>query len=346
MRLATIAKAVSPASSVLVFGLATTFIPQYFSRPPFDAIHVSGDREAAIDSYLRYLDRRIDITNLEGLLLVDNKGRVTTTKPGRWLEATAWPTPKLSKLPLAQYLAIQNTRKGVVDCTLGLAITATKGCETRCNFCGCSEEEGIEDRTRDPEVIFQWYDANSHYIDAAFHLYSPNILSSQKWVKDFNRLYMRGGYGFSWQGVTRTNTLKDEVVALAAEAGLRKLSIGIEHISARNQRPLKSSLDELETSAIIARKHGVSLVGLLMLGYPQQTVEDVTFILATLASLNIDSYRFTGYTPLHKLRNMRVADLDRTLIEGYDRRTFHADDMGMSPAVFYDILMSNGRCLG
>lgn len=344
-RLAEMAKKVSPDSKILVFGLTTTFIPHYFSRFPFDAIHVSGDREAAISSYINFLDNIISEPELEGLRIVQKDGTVTTTKKGRWLDESEWATPKLSKLPLNSYLEFQNRHKNVVDCKLGLSITATKGCETRCNFCGCSEEEGITDRTRNPEAIFKWYDENSNYLNDTFHLYSPNIISSPDWVKQFHSIYTQRGYTFKWQGVTRTNTLTEDVVKLATEAGLRKLSIGIEHISAQKKRPIKSSLDELEEAARLSNKYGITLVGLLMLGYPNQTVEDVKYILSILKEFKIHSYRFTGYTPLHKLRNMTVEQLDKVFIEDYDRRTFYAEDMRITPNQFYDILISNGKCL-
>ena len=344
-RLAEIAKKITPNSKILVFGLATTFIPHYFSRFPFDAIHISGDREAAITSYINYLDEIISFTDLEGLLIIQENGTGSKTKKGRWLDQSEWMTPNLSKLPLNSYLEFQNRHKNVVDCRLGLSITATKGCETKCNFCGCSEEEGISDRTRNPEAIFKWYDENSDYLNDTFHLYSPNIISSPEWVKKFHSIYTQRGYKFKWQGVTRTNTMKEEVVKLAAEAGLKKLSIGIEHISAQRKRPIKSSLDELEEAARLSNKYGITLVGLLMLGYPNQTVEDVKYILSILKEFKITSHRFTGYTPLHKLRNMTVEELDKIYIEDYDRRTFYADDMKITPTQFYDILISNGQCL-
>lgn len=344
-RLAEMAKKISPDSKVLVFGLATTFIPHYFARYPFDAIHVSGDREAAISSYINYLDTIISELELEGLQIIHRNGMVITTKKGKWLDQSEWETPKLTKLPLDNYLEFQNRHKNVVDCKLGLSITATKGCETRCNFCGCSEEEGIIDRSRSPEVIFKWYEENSNYLNDTFHLYSPNIISNIDWIKVFHSIYIQKGYKFKWQGVSRTNTLKEEVVKLAAQAGLKKLSIGIEHISVQKKRPIKSSLDELEEAARLSNKYGITLVGLLMLGYPNQTTEDIKYILSILKEFNIQNYRFTGYTPLHKLRNMTVEQLDKIFIEDYDRRTFYAENMKITPGQFYNILISNGKCL-
>jgi len=344
LRLANTAKKISPNTKILVYGLATTFIPHYFSRYPFDAIHISGDRESAIRSYMSFLDGNTSESELEGLQIVCENGLVRKTKIGKWLDQSEWLTPKLSKMPVRSYLEFQNKHKNVVDTKLGLAITATKGCETRCNFCGCTEEEGAQDRTRDPNCIFDWYDENSNYINDSFHLYSPNILSNKEWIKQFHLLYNARKYSFNWQGVTRTNTLEENVVKLAAGAGLGKLSIGIEHISVHKKRPIKSSLDELEESARLCRKYDIRLVGLLMLGYPKQTVEDVKYILSVLEQFGIIEYRFTGYTPLHKLRDKTVDQLDILFIEDYDRRTFYSPDMNITANEFYNILITNGKC--
>lgn len=66
-RVAEYCKACSKKTKIMVIGRATTFIPQYFMRKPFDAVHISGDREAAIISFVQYLKGNIkkqDIINL------------------------------------------------------------------------------------------------------------------------------------------------------------------------------------------------------------------------------------------------------------------------------------------
>ncbi len=345
LRLARLAKTVCSTSKILVFGFATTFLPQYFSRPPFDAVHVSGDREASILSYLKFIDNVIPQEALVGLRLVKSDGTFLTTRKGVWLDPSDWPTPKLGKLPLRSYQDFQEATTSVVDCRLGLAITATKGCGGRCKFCGCSEEEGITDRTRNPETILEWYNENSEIINDTFHLFSPNILSNAGWIRSFNSAYICGNYDFSWQGVTRTDTITEEVITPAAAAGLKRLSIGIEHINSRNSKPLKSSLGALENAARLCETNKIELVGLLMLGYPSQTTDDVRQIISLLKKIRIDKYRFTGYTPLHLLRSKTIADLDRMFLEDYDRRTFFSPEMKIPPRDFFEILTTNGECL-
>lgn len=344
-RLADLARKVCPEIKILVFGRATTFLSHYFSRPPFNAVHVAGDRECAITSYMSYVDGSIPKDRVSGLVMLDEQDGLTPAKPGEWLAIDQWPTPALEKLPLSSYLEAQNRRRNIVDCHLGAAITTSKGCETRCNFCGCSEEEGLKDRVRPPEVLFEWIERNQRYLDESFHFYSANALADVEWIRKVHAIYTRDNFGFTWQGVTKTNTLNDEVVSLARECGMRKLSIGIEHISSKRERPLKSTLGELEAAADLGNKYNIRLVGLLMLGFPGQTVDDVKYILGLLKKLKIGSYRFTGYTPLQTLRLMSVDQIDRLMIERYDRRTFYSDDMAMSPKQFYEILISNGDCL-
>jgi hypothetical protein len=67
-------KAISPQTEIFAFGRATTFVPQYFARPPFSALHESGDREAAITDYLQYLDGKL--AQPAGVRLVDS-GQLT-----------------------------------------------------------------------------------------------------------------------------------------------------------------------------------------------------------------------------------------------------------------------------
>lgn len=345
-RIAEFTKRILPDCKIFVYGRATTFIPHYFYRQPFDAIHVSGDREAAIADYLHFLDGNIDTDALSGVAIIDSEGNPTITRPGRWLKPSEWPLPSVLKLPMNDYLTFRNGNKSVVDSPLELAITATKGCPTKCNFCGCSEEEGLTDRTRRPDVIIEWAEQYGGGKPGTVHLHSPNILMKPVWVQRFSQTYHELGATFQWQGVTMTHTINASTLPFAAGAGCRKLSIGIEHINSKLSKPLKSSMQQLEIAADLCNTHGVDLVGLLMLGHPGQTIDDVRFILDLLHRLNIKNYRFTGYSPLHALRELSVEDLDSTMLEAYDRRTFYMENRcEISPYQFYDILVTNGACL-
>ncbi len=346
-RIAEFAKKICPETRILVYGLATTFIPQYFLRSPFDAVHISGDREAAITDYLRFIDGELTADQLAGVSMVAANGQIIQGKPGRWLKPKDWPVPSVAKLPVQDYLNFQKGRKSVVDCGLELAITATKGCVTKCNFCGCSEEEGLLDRTRQPETVIAWAEEYGGGKEDTIHLYSPNILSKPSWVEKFSLTYREYGATFKWQGVTRTNTITPATLPLAAQAGCVKLSIGIEHIDSRREKPLKSSIRQLEIAAALCNEYHVDLVGLLMLGHPGQTIDDVRYIIRLLHRLNITNYRFTGYTPLHNLRAMSVEELDGEMLEAYDRRTYYMQGRCAIPAAdFYNILITNGKCLG
>jgi hypothetical protein len=73
LHLAKLAKKLSPRSKLLVYGRATAIIPQYFFRPPFDAVHISGDREMAVSQFIRYLETG-DASILSGITLVHEDG--------------------------------------------------------------------------------------------------------------------------------------------------------------------------------------------------------------------------------------------------------------------------------
>ena len=339
-RLAKIAKNINDHSKIFVYGLATKFIPNYFYRQPFDAVHVSGDRELSIAKYLEYLDGTISQDKLCGIVLIGNKNQITISKKGGWLNENLWPVPNIQKLPLDDYIHFQKGRK------LELAITATKGCKYQCNFCGCSDEEGTVDRTRDPKIIVNWAKKTFKNVDCLIHLYSPNILYNLEWIEKFFDAYSFYNANFEWQGVTRADTINEKTLSIISKSGCKKLAVGIEHINSKKLKPLKSSLEQLKKATSLCIKYNIKFFGLIMLGYPGQNIDDIKFILSLLRQLNISNYRFTGYTPLHRLKSLSQSELDRIFIENYDRRTFYiGDETSINPYDFYNILVTNGACL-
>lgn len=138
-RIAEVCKLCSPKSKIMVIGRATSFIPQYFERFPFDAVHISGDREAAIANYAKVLKKEISFEDAANLSFVIN-GNAIRSKQVEWLSPDFWLTPNLSGLPIEKYITLNEKQHPNRDLILG--VTAMKGCPFNCPYCGASIEEG------------------------------------------------------------------------------------------------------------------------------------------------------------------------------------------------------------
>lgn len=337
-RIAELCKLCSPKSKIMVIGRATSFIPQYFERFPFDAVHISGDREAAIANYAKVLKKEISIEDAANLSFVIN-GNAIRSKQVEWLSPDFWLTPNLSGLPIEKYIALNEKQHPNRDLILG--VTAMKGCPYNCPYCGASIEEGKKIRYGIPERIIDW--SNLIPKDFTVQLWSPNIMSNKLWLEHFVQCYESSGSNFKWRGVARIASIDEEKINTICNYNCKEIAVGVEMIKKGSNQTLKSDANQLITAIDLCRKFGINLKCLLMLGYPGYSLDDVRYTIKFLKAYELN-YRITGYTPLHLLSNLTVAELDNMTLELFDRRTYYFHQ-GINSEQFYNILFSNGESL-
>lgn len=337
-RVAEYCKACSKKTKIMVIGRATTFIPQYFMRKPFDAVHISGDREAAIISFVQYLKGNIKKQDIINLCINEN-GAFSISKNVEWLEPKLWQVPDLSCLPIEAYKRLNNIQHP--DRKLVLGITSMKGCNYGCKYCGASLEEGKKVRYGDVETIINW--ANTIDFDCLIQLWSPDVLNSLSWLEKFVNMYKEKRSNFSWRGVARLASVDEAKIKLIKEVNCDEISIGIEMIKKDSCRSLKGDLSQLFDAIELFGKYDIKLKCLLMLGYPGFNLDDVRYTIDYMHKYNL-SYRITGYTPLHNLLDIEDEKLDKIMIENYDRRLFY-NETEIDSELFYKIISSNGETL-
>lgn len=337
-RVAEYCKACSRKTKIMVIGRATTFIPQYFMRKPFDAVHISGDREAAIISFVQYLKGNIKKQDIINLCINEN-GAFSISKNVEWLEPELWQVPDLSCLPIEAYKRLNNIQHP--DRKLVLGITSMKGCNYGCKYCGASLEEGKKVRYGDVETIINW--ANTIDFDCLIQLWSPDVLNSLSWLEKFVNMYKEKRSNFSWRGVARLASVDEAKIKLIKEVNCDEISIGIEMIKKDSCRSLKGDLSQLFDAIELFGKYDIKLKCLLMLGYPGFNLDDVRYTIDYMHKYNLN-YRITGYTPLHNLLDIEDEKLDKIMIENYDRRLFY-NETEIDSELFYKIISSNGETL-
>lgn len=337
-RIAEFCKLCSPKSKILVIGRATSFIPQYFERYPFDAVHIAGDREAAVSNYAKILMGEISIEDASNLSFII-EGKAIRSNRVEWLQPESWFTPEISGLPLEKYVILNEKQHPNRDLILG--ITATKGCPHACPYCGASIEEGTIVRYGIAERIVDW--ANSVSATFTVQLWSPDILSSKAWLESYIQNYELSGSSFKWRGVARISSFEESKIKVICDHNCKEIAVGVEMIKQKSHHALKSDEAQLITAIDLCKQYGINLKCLLMLGYPGYSLEDVKYTIKFLKQHGLN-YRITGYTPLQQLSRRTMTELDSTPVELFDRRTYYIPQE-IDSEMFYKILFSNGEVL-
>lgn len=337
-RIAEFCKLCYPQSKILVIGRATSFIPQYFERFPFDAVHIAGDREAAVSNYARVLMKEISFEDAANLSFVIG-GSPIRSKRVEWLEPESWHIPEISGLPLEKYVMLNEKQHPNRDLILG--ITAMKGCPYGCPYCGASIEEGRKIRYGVTKRIVDW--GNSISKKFTVQLWSPDIMSSKSWLEHFAHDYELLESNFKWRGVARVTSIDEDKIKTICNHNCKEIAVGVEMIKYQSHRSLKSDETQLKVAIDLCKQYDINLKCLLMLGYPGYDLEDIRYTIKFLKSYGLN-YRITGYTPLQLLSKKPVSELDCTPLEFFDRRTYYASQQ-ISSDLFYRILFSNGEIL-
>src|SRR5207244_386835 len=111
--IAQLAREISPATRVLVWGDGPLFMPQFFTREPFDAPVVSGDAELVLaDAIECWSAGQMPV---HGLVLKVGPDRWERTSPGALLDPAEWPLPAGDVIPFADYHLARELRGKPTD---------------------------------------------------------------------------------------------------------------------------------------------------------------------------------------------------------------------------------------
>lgn len=168
-------------------------------------------------------------------------------------------------------------------------------------------------------------------------------MSSTDWLKKFIDAYELKGCSFPWRGVARMASIDEEKVKTIYQHNCKEIAVGVEMIKEKTHISLKGSEQQLLQAMELLKNHNINLKCLLMLGYPGYEIEDVIYTIKFLRKHGLN-YRITGYTPLQNLMSMSIEELDRAIIENYDRRLYY-NNCNIESELFYKILSSNGEVL-
>ena len=138
-RCAEFVRDVRPEAKIVVWGDGPLWMPQYFTRDPFDACVVSGDPEIVLLDAVRSLATRAGLSTECG-----SAARSDGIRPppeSGYIEL--WPLPAPEAIRTSDYDAAREHRgKPGRD----LSVTVARGCKIRCVGCVDPIKSGIRDR--------------------------------------------------------------------------------------------------------------------------------------------------------------------------------------------------------
>ncbi len=286
-------KRTHPALPTVAGGWHPSLFPIETLEEPSIDITVSGQGERSFAELVAHLSAGETVRGVAGTAYRDGD-TVVRNKPRGLESLDAFAPPNFDLIPVERYFAFKKRRQ--------LDYITSIGCNFRCAFCA------------DPFVYGRDWKAASavrlgEQIEALWRRYRFTDLNFQDEtyfthshrVAEICEQFLRRGLEFTWAGTLRADQglrLPDEIWRLCVRSGLRRVLVGVETGSPAMMKRIRkdTTIDAVLETAGKCRDHDIAVIFSFIVGFPEETEEEVEATLGLIKTLRAMSPRFE--TPL------------------------------------------------
>jgi anaerobic magnesium-protoporphyrin IX monomethyl ester cyclase len=319
-------------------GYPTTFPEKSLNKSKCDYV-VIGEGE---DTFLYLLNKIFDIKNtrfdkifsdISGYLHRDIFGNDVNIPKTTFIDnLDLVPTPNWDVLRGKEYFSKNNDSRLVTS--YYFPVLTTRGCPYLCTFCSVYQSDGRKMRCRSIEKIIEEIDFyHKKYNFKTLYFTDDDANVNRKLFNSLLRELIKKNYDIQYEVYyVAINALTEETVRLMSELGMKKILLPIETGSPRMQKIIRKniSLDRAKRAVGWAKKYGFNISVNLMVGFPQETMEDINLTLDLAREIGAHQTQIWIATPWEgtemydyaEANNHLPKDGDGEMIRGY-RDTEH-----------------------
>lgn len=276
---------------VIFGGVHASLLPeQVLESGVVDYVVIGEGEETTSELFDALADGR-NINTVKGLAYKEN-GKIIINEPREFLDLTKSPLPDWSLVKVEKYL------QGMGDAKRLLRIYSSKGCPGCCTFCYNQAFHKRTWRGRTPQQILE----EVKYLIEHYNIDGIGFLD-ELWSMSKNRIYeicnlfIENNINISWYFNARVDQYKREDLQKLYDAGCRWILFGIESGSKDMLLKIKKGISLERTAEMFKNCHeiGISTIAAFMIGFPNETRENLKDTVRFALSINPTYYDFTRY---------------------------------------------------
>ncbi|GEM_PF-199616 len=276
---ARVAKEALPDCHVTMGGAHPTGLPEHTLKNPNVDTCVMGEGEETLLELVQKLEQGQPLDDIRGLAYRDLDGRVRVNPERPFIQdVDSIPFPTYHLMPVEKYFEFPDPHGIALRHPRFMPIFTSRGCPFHCTY--CHNLFGKTFRGRSPENVLQEMELLYHkYGIREFHMEDDIFNIDKTRAKKVMDMIVERGLKISIQfpnGI-RAEGMDDELAAKMKRAGTFVAAFGVETASPRVMKEIKKNLnlEKVRSAARIAVKHGILSWGFFMLGFTDETREEM-----------------------------------------------------------------------
>lgn len=273
-----------------------------FSQFPSLDFAVAGDGEPGWVPFLEQIESgRRDFSAIPGLAWKEGDGTVHANGKGYVEDLDTVPFPAWDLLDARRYrwgFSFMTSKYPVVS------MVTTRGCPYLCTFCASHLVTGRKVRRRSVDNVIEEIKMlkkdfgirSIDFVDENFVFYRPFVVElCERLLSENIEIAWNCPYG------VRLDRVDEEMMVLMERAGCFGLSLGAESGSNRILKKIKKVLtvEQIREKVLMIRRvTNMKLQGFFMLGFPDETREEIEATIDLAVSLPFDFAVFTALLPI------------------------------------------------
>lgn len=221
-----------------------------------------------------------DISNIKGILFRDGQGNVKFTgEPEPIFDIDSIPFPARHLLKTDKYKI--GTLKGTKNFT---TIMASRGCSFNCIFCS-TKVFGKRVRKRSVRLVVDEIKYVVNKYNIRHFMFIDDVLGMDKYhMINICNLIKEENLDITFEGNTRANFIDEELISKMTDAGLIRLSFGLESTDKNIRKIMKKEvpLESYITANKLTNKYGIETLNSCMIGLPGETIHTIKKTLSFL----------------------------------------------------------------
>jgi anaerobic magnesium-protoporphyrin IX monomethyl ester cyclase len=247
-------------------------------NPDFDVACCGEGEETALE-LMRAWDEGRPLDTVEGIAFRREDGQAVQNPPRPpLLDLDRMPLPAYHLLNLDPYINAERASDFTGQLHRSMELITSRGCPYQCIYCHTIFGKKFRGRSAQ-NVLNDILLLHDKYGVREFVIWDDTFTMDIERAKKICDLIVEAGLKIHLQlrGGVRVERMDDELMSKLTAAGAETMCVGVESAVPRIQKLMKKNLDvrKVDTFLDLAEKYRVTTIGLLMLGFPGETLAEV-----------------------------------------------------------------------